>query len=316
MKKRYISARHAASMIAFNFFRNVTFALYFVLLGASLVSLAIATAAAQQEKRVPVEQSTTGQKAKFVAQLVEKSVASRTIEAQGDDAAKAALNKARSLVREAKAELKQGRYEDANAKLNEALHLVNVETRRLSGAEAKQKRLQEAYEKRRNSVQIFLAAYERVASEKKLSSAAQAQVAEIRNLLNAAELQAKDGNLGNAKIVMEQAYVAARGDIKELRQGETLTRSLNFKTPEQEYEYERNRNDSHVLLLKFAISERKPPQSRLKRIGSLREKATSARAKADQQAQSGDHATAIATITKATETLLKAIRMSGIWIPG
>ena len=97
----------------------------------------VAPAHAQQEQRVPVDQATTKQKAIFLRNLVTKSVAAETIEKSGDAAAKAKLAEARALVDEAHRDLDAGRVEDANAKLDRAIGLVNAETRRLSQADMK-----------------------------------------------------------------------------------------------------------------------------------------------------------------------------------
>lgn len=276
----------------------------------------VASAHAQQEQRVPVDQATTEQKAIFLRNLVTKSIAAETIEKSGDAAAKAKLAEARALVDEAHRDLDAGRFEDANAKLDRAIGLVNAETRRLSQAEMQADRRQEAYEKRLHTVRTFLKAYERVAGEKQMTAASNAQLAEIRQLIVTAEATAEAGRVEEATALLDRAYVAARGDIRQMREGETLTRSLNFATAEEEYEYERDRNESHLMLLRFAISEKNPPQSRLVRIEELRRAATDLRKRATEEAEAGKHPDAIGTLTESTDTLLKAIRMSGIYIPG
>lgn len=287
-----------------------------LLLAAGLAAAGVPPALAQDAPRVPVEQATTQQKAEFVGNLVTRSVAAKTIEDKGDDAAKASLARARELVAEARSELAAGRYEAANGMLDEALRLVNTEARKLSETEVKGERLHEAYDKRRNAVAIFLAAYERVASDKELSAATAAQVAEIRRLVRAAEDLAAAGKIGEANDILDRAYVAARGDIREMREGQTLVRSLNFETPEAEYRYEHDRNDSHIMLLQFAIAEKNPPETRRTRIEELRVQAMDLRAAAEAKAQAGDHTDAIGTLVGSTDVLLKAIRLSGLWVPG
>ena len=287
-----------------------------LLLAAGFAAADPLPAPAQDSPRVPVEQATTRQKAVFVGKLVSRSISAKTIEDQGDAAAKASLGRARSLVEEAHADIAAARYEVANDKLDEALRLINTEARRLSEVEIKGKRLREAYDRRRNSVAIFLSAYERVAGEKELSPAAKARAAEIRKAVREAEKLAAAGSLNEANDILGRAYQAERGAIRELREGKTLVRTLNFETPEAEYRYEHDRNDSHVMLLKFAISEKNPPKTRRIRIDALREQAMGLRGEAESQAQIGDHTGAIETLARSTQTLLKAIRMSGIWMPG
>jgi hypothetical protein len=284
-----------------------------------LLVLGIASAGpllAQDSQRVPVEQATTQQKAKFVSTLVSRSVSAKTIEDKGDATAKASLARARRLVEEAHADIAAARYEVANDKLDDALRLVNTEARTLSEAQTKAERSRALFEKQRNSVNIFILAYERVAGEKELSAATKSHVAEVRQAVREADKLAKSGSMDEANEVLGRAYLAARGDIRELRDGKTLVRSLNFETPAAEYRYEHDRNDSHIMLLKFAILEKKPPKARRTRIDALREQAMGMRDEAESQARAGDHASAIGTLVRSTQSLLKAIRMSGIWIPG
>ena len=263
-----------------------------------------------------MDQATTQQKALFIKNLVTKSVASQTIEESGDAGAIGKLSQARNLVSDAQRDLDAGQFQNANAKLDEALNLVNSEARRLSERNVKGTRLQQAYEKRLNTVETFLKAYERVAGEKALSSAAQAQMGEIKNQVAEARGLAQSGRLEEANGLLDRAYKNARGDIREMREGETLTRTLNFASAAEEYHYEHDRNDSHIMLLKFAIAEKQPPSNYKQQIEALRSEAMNLRSSAENQAQAGSHADAIGTIQRSTDTLLKAIRISGIYIPG
>ncbi len=281
-----------------------------------LLLSAAAPLAAQEAPRVPVDASTTQQKAMLLNRLVTVSVAAQRIEASGDAAAIAALQSARQLVKEAEGELRAGDYLAANDKLDGALELVNRETRRLSEGEVSAASLQRTYERRLRTVLTFLAAYERVAGEKQPGAATEAQVDEIKRLVGEAEALAATGKLDQGIDRLDRAYRAARGDIRELRDGETLTRSLDFASPEEEYAYERNRNDSHIMLLKFALSEQRPSGERLSAIEGLREQALEQRSQGEKLAGGGDFAKAIEVLVQSTDRLLKAIRMSGIFIPG
>jgi hypothetical protein len=165
-------------------------------------------------------------------------------------------------------------------------------------------------------VRTFLAAYERVAGEKESGSATTTQVAEIRRLIAEAETASAGGNLTQGIAELDRAYRIARGDIRELRDGETLTRSLTFDSPEAEYDYERNRNDSHFMLLKFALSEQQPGGDRMAAIERLRSEAALRRGEGENWASAKDYPRAIEALMKSTDSLLKAIRMSGVFIPG
>ncbi len=272
-------------------------------------------AAAQDDRRVPVDSANTVQKALVVENLVTRSVSAQAIEASGDDAAIVELARARELVAAAKAEIAVGRFAEANARLDEALWVMNQQTRDLTGRDARRDRERAIYDDRRKAVHVFLEAYRRVAGEK-APNAVHDHVANIEKLVADAESLAAANQVSDANAVLGQAYRIARGDIKAMREGETLVRSLDFATPEEEYTYERGRNESHIALLQFAITNRKPPSSRLARIEPLKEEAEALRGQALDKAQANDHVAAIGLLMRSTETLLKAIRMSGLWIPG
>jgi len=281
-----------------------------------LTSLYATQVLAQEKPRMPVDRAGTYQKIKFLNNLVSKSVAAETIEKSGDAVALSKLEEARTLVREAQVDLDAGRTEIADRKLNQSLSLVNAQTRRLSNGRAKRSRQREDYDRHLHTVETFLKAYERVAGEKEISAAAQTHVTEIREIVTKAKALAADGDLQAANASLLRAYRIARGDIRQMRQGKILTRSLDFKTSADEYRYERDRNDSHFMLLKFAIAEKKPPENFIVRIRQIEDQARQLRRAAEEQAQAGQHPKAIDIILRSTDELLRAIRMSGIYVPG
>lgn len=274
------------------------------------------SALAHDTERVPIDRKTTEQKALFLRNLVGGSVAAMMIEESGDEVARQALARARALVEKADDDLAAGRLDEADAKLDEAVQLVNTETRRLSQGDVREKRAQLAYEKRLKAVRTFLAAYDRVAEEKARSDAFATQIGALQDLVSAAEALAKDGKVAEARALLDKAYFTAKSDIRELRQGDTLVRSLSFATPEDEYDYEIDRNDSHVMLLRLALSENPVGGETEARIAQLRGDAEALRRQAEGEAAARNHQAAIATLSRSTDALLKAIRMTGIFIPG
>lgn len=270
---------------------------------------------ARAEGRVPADAATTGQKAQFVENLVTKSVSASRIEQSGDAAAMQSLAAARDLVSRARADLSSGNFSAANDKLDEALALVNQEVQRLSGDEVRSAHDRDVYERRLKSVQTFLSAYQRVADDGG-SRAAADQAKTIRKLIDRAEAEAGNGRYSDAIAHLDNAYAAARGDIREIRDGQTLVRSLDFATAEEAYDYEVGRNQSHFLLLQFAIAEKSPAGSVVGRIEENRRKAEALRGDAERQAAAGDYGTAIDNLNASTELLLKTIRMSGMFVPG
>lgn len=266
------------------------------------------------QDRVPADQATTTQKAQLVENLVTNSVSASRIEQSGDQEAIESLKTARALVAKARDDLSRNNFDAADDKLNRALELVNSNTQRLSGAAVQGARDREAYERRRHAVGTFLGAYQRVANAGGDQSVSR-QAARIEALSGDAEALAIRGNYAEAIDKLDEAYAVARGDIREMRDGKTLTRTLDFATAREEYDYELGRNRSHFLLLEFAFSEKNPQGSVLGRIKGNKSDAEGLRREAESLAGKGDHATAIDKLNESTAKLVQAIRMSGVFVP-
>jgi len=280
--------------------------------------LAAAPVAAETGPRVPATQSGVDEKWLLVESMAYRSVAAKTIAASGDKEAIAALDKAKSLIGDAKAAGAGGQYKEANDKLNEALKLINDHARRLTLGSVGAERAKVLFERRRHAVETFLKAYERVSSDPKAdaSQLPKEHTGWIAEELTGADALFAKGQHERALEQLEAAYERTRGLIRSMRTGQTLTRSLNFATAEEEYNYEFKRNDSFFALLEFAIVEKNPSGSIVERIHQDRDKAREVRRTADALAKSGDFAGAITALNSSTNILLQAIRMSGIYVPG
>ena len=224
------------------------------------------------------------------------------------------MREARELVAAAKNDLGRNEVNAADEKLDQALALINNQTQRLSGDDVRGTQAREIYERKRHAVVTFLAAYRRVSSDG--NRAAGRHAARIEELSNEATALARSGDYDAAARKLDQAYTVARGDIRELRDGKTLTRTLDFATAEEEYDYELGRNRSHFVLLEFAFGDKNPQGSVLGRIKSNQTEAESLRRKAESLAADGEHSRAIDALNDSTRKLLEAIRMSGVFVPG
>lgn len=291
-----------------------------LLIAATLCSAALASlpVTAEQGARVPAGKSTVDQKRQLVENMAFRSVAAKTIAESGDKEAIAALDKAKSLIEDAKKAGDGGQYKDADDRLNEALKLINDHSRRLTLGTAGPERAKVLYERRRHAVETFLNAYERVSSDPKsdVSQLPKEHTGWIAGKLAEADALSAKGQHEKAREVLETAYERTRDLIRTMRAGQTLTRSLNFATAEEEYKYEFKRNDSFFALLEFAIVEKSPAGSILERINQSRTKAREVRGAAETLAKKGDFPGAITELNSSTNVLLQAIRMSGIYVPG
>jgi len=101
--------------------------------------------------------------------------------------------------------------------------------------------------------------------------------------------------------------------VSEVRHGRTFVVSKIFETPQEEYEYERQRNQSYDLLVQIALAERGEEQPGLAALAArLIAESAALRDQAGQEGTNGDFVTAIDTMERATERLLVVLRASGL----
>ncbi|HET9576801.1 MAG TPA: hypothetical protein VFP44_03185 [Usitatibacter sp.] len=267
--------------------------------GAALAQSAGVPDAMQLERRIA-----------SVETLIERSSGAKQIEASGVAAALAKREAARARHREAVAAYKSGDLARTAALLPEAASQM-VEAVRLAAPEqvvgAKRRT---DFDTRLESTRALLAAQKRIVAEKKAPDGAQTTRA-IEGLIAQAEGEAAAGRLDAASGTIEQAYLVAKAAIGSLRGGDTLVRSLNFESPEEEYRYELDRNDTHHMLLKVLLDESKVAAT-VEPVAH----AAQLRKQAEGAAGTRDFRGATHMLEESTRELVRAIRAAGIYIPG
>ena len=136
--------------------------------------------------------------------------------------------------------------------------------------------------------------------------------AAIDALLGEAQAFAVRGELAAATGALERAYLVAKAAIGSMRSGDTLVRSLDFASKEEEYRYELDRNDTHRMLLTMLVAD--PAKAERAKAGAAR--AQSLRDAALGRAGAGAWAEAVGLLEESTRELVRAIRGAGVYIPG
>ena len=156
----------------------------------------------------------------------------------------------------------------------------------------------------------------RIAAEK----GEQAKAADVQAMVDKLEVEAErqraTGDPRAGRRTLDAAYDMTKRAIDELRSGDTLVRSLNFATKEEEYHYEVDRNDTHQMLVTVLLEDKRGDPNRDKLIDGFVGKAKQLRAEAETQAGRGDFETAVTTLEASTKELVRAIRSAGVYIPG
>jgi len=244
--------------------------------------------------------------------LIERSSAAKQIDASGDARARAHREKARDLHRRAAEAMRAGDLATASRLLPEA-SLQMFEGVRLAGAEAVVAEKRRAdYDARLESVKSLAAAQRRIAQEKKSMPGAAETTQSIDDLVAEAQRLAAGGDLEAARGALDRAYLVAKAAISSMRGGDTLVRSLDFATKEEEYRYELDRNDTHRMLLTLLVAD----AAKAERAQPAGAKAAELRDRAVARASAGAFAEAVSLLEESTRELVRAIRGAGIYIPG
>lgn len=246
-----------------------------------------------------------------VRTLVESSSAARQIESGASAEARGQRVKARQLVRLAEDAHAARDEASAMSLLDDAARQMLEGTRLAGGGRARGPNLGLEVEARIGAARALLAAQKRIGAEKSVAGSADT-ARQIERLLDQAAAHVAARRYAEAQPFAQQAYFLAKAAIGSMRSGDTLVRTLNFASKEEEYHYELDRNDTHRMLLELLA--RKHADDGMS--GAFVSKARDLRRQAEASAGRGDFAAAVGLLEDATRELVRAIRSAGVFIPG
>ena len=212
--------------------------------------------------------------------------------------------------------LTPGDSEVRKARLNRAVELfyeASAASPNSASAVAKGRR---DFERRRESVDSLLDAHKRIMEEKGTADAHDVLLETVETDLVAAEALLADGDVETARERLDRAYDVTRLAVENSRMGETLKRELKFDTPEDEYHYELDRNETHRMLLTVLLKDKMDNKNTREKVAAFVKTADVHRAAADDMAGRKRFEEAIEELERSTAEIVKAIRGAGVYIPG
>lgn len=273
------------------------------LLGAAIAQRTPAPDAADIEKRLA-----------SVETLIERSSAARQVETSGNATARERRERARVLHRDAVAAWKAGDLARARTLLDNASREMFEGVRVAAPEQVQQDKAKRDFAARLDSTRALSDALKRISTEKASGGDIRAVIQSVDAGMRDAEQLASGGDFPRAQATLDRSYLTAKAAIGGLREGDTLVRSLHFASKEEEYRYEVDRNDTHRMLVKLLVEERRAAAGSA--IDGFVGKATQIRGQALSTAERGDFAAAIRLLEDSTRELVRAIRSAGIYIPG
>ena len=228
-------------------------------------------------------------------------------------------DRGRAMLSEASKARSAGRIDEARRTAAGAYALLRDAVRRSAaernstGAQAPVASVAEglpaAYLARRESALEMRKSVLRVASEKGREASA---VAAFDIELASADRLAGAGQAEQAGAALSRAYGLIKRELVSLRDGDTLVRALSFESPEQEFHYELDRNDSFRMLT--GLLAQRPAGD--KQVAGFEAHAVSLRGRADEAGSRGQFAEAIRLLEASSREYLKVMRRAGLMIPG
>jgi tetratricopeptide (TPR) repeat protein len=252
----------------------------------------------------------------LVGRLIEDSSASRQVTQSPNPEANARHEEARSAYRRALEAQAAGRDEDAQRLGNEAARLMFEAVHLAEPEDVVEAKKRRDFQRRLDSVEALLAAHERVATESAPGQVNGRRRASIIRLLEEALSLYDQGQLHEARDRLDGAYVMARVAIESIRDGTTVVHSLDFATKEEEFGYELRRYETYRQLVQLFAQERAQSEAATKQVEGFVASAAELRRQADKHARQKRYDDAVKSVEGATRELVKALRASGVFIPG
>ncbi len=282
---------------------------------ATILGCALSSAAVGQDAPAP-DRARLESRLLAVGLLIEQSTAARQIDSSGDARAVERRNRARDLHRQAQQAFSSGDLALAGRLLPEASAMMFEAVRLAAPEQVTGEKQRGDFEARLESVRSLLAAQKRIQAEKPDTPGAREASTSVERMIAEAQSMAGAARLVEAKARIDQAYLVAKASISSLRAGDTLVRSLNFATKEEEFRYEVDRNDTHRMLIRLLLDGRRADATIDSMVQGFVDKAALLRQDADSASSRGDFGNAIRLLELSTAELVRAIRGAGVFIPG
>lgn len=252
----------------------------------------------------------------YVERLLTESSAAKKVDASGKAEAIDMKAQAQKHFDEAKKLAGDGDSESAEAELREAIRLMTAAARAANGDSKVSQKQSDDYGSRKESVTALAKAHDRIATEKGMKDMNQALQAKVAADLAASDELLAQGKGDEARAMLDTTYESVKASLEGLRGGDTLVRELNFETPEDEYHYELDRNDTHRMLVEVLLAEKMQASPMRKTADGFIAKAGDLRKQAEDAAGKKKFEDAIGLLEESTKEYIRAIRSAGVYIPG
>lgn len=247
-----------------------------------------------------------------VTRLVHTSSGARRV-SNGGEEAQALQEQAGKHLNKAKLYFQSNNMELASDQLQQATLTMFQAIRMVGTGKIGEDKIKEDFDKKRKSLSALLDALDRVAAEKQMTTPSSSK---ILSQAQAADRLVSEGKIKEARVQLDLAYDTVKHEVEKLRSGDTLVRTLEFASAEEEYAYELDRNETHFMLVRLLLEDREISSSTQKVVDDYLAEARKLREVADNASASGDYEEGIKQLEASTKQIVRAIRRAGVYIPG
>lgn len=253
----------------------------------------------------------------LVEKLIEQSSAAAQVTKNGNADANAQRDSARQSYQQAVEAHQAGDNATAKKLLDKATKEMFSAVKSTLQKHGDGPAAEQRFADRLESVNALVHAHNRVAEEKSVDKIANELRVVVGEKTEQAQALWREGKASQAKTLLDEAYIAAKVAIESLRGGETLVRTLTFKSKEEEYVYELDRNETHKMLVSLLLKDKLETDAGTKKlVQGFMDKAASARKQAETNAEKGEYESAVELLENSTKDIVRAIRSAGVYIPG
>ena len=275
---------------------------------------------AEQDKLSPEQHQAKQRLLEQKLSLLKTYLGSRrvqSVEAGNEEDPKARLDTVRQKEQEAADALEAGRLDLAETALDVAFQLM-AESTAGSAKDPKneQAKAEKAYPRLRSRVESYLSGLQGLEDGQNVLQQNLYVSIAVQDKLSQAAKAAKKNRFLEANAILEEAHDTAVRAIAEMRAGQTLFMSLNFSSPQDEYDYEVKRHESYQMLVEIARQDEVGMTPRVvAAITRFEEKSLEFEEMARGYAGKGNYEDAIPAMEEATRNLVRALQATGLPIP-
>jgi hypothetical protein len=254
-------------------------------------------------------------KLQAMGELLDKSSLNKQVLNSDNEASVQYYKFAKSLYEQAVAAYHDGNIEKSEMLIKKSKNALFDAIEFSSLRQEKKEKERGNYEAMRRSVSALMDAMQRVGAEKGKNSHVEPVAEKAKKLIQQADQYYFSEHYREGTELLGKAMQGIKIAISEMRSGDTLTRTLTFADPKDEYQYELERNDTHFMLLDMFLAETPANADISRKIEGYIKTARESRKKAEDLASKSMHKNAVRQIENSTANVISAIRATGAYIP-